>query len=163
MTMSQTLTHLLEESIQLEKNLARLYALFSDHFTDDEDFWWQLSMEERGHAALLQEEKKQPWQLQCFPGDILAKDIEALRANNARIVEQTERFALSPFSREEALNLALQIEMSAGEAHFQDFLDSESDSLMADFFKQLASEDQNHARRIREYMNELGIEALKIE
>jgi ferritin len=34
---------------------------------------------------------------------------------------------------------------------------------MADFFKQLASEDQNHARRIREYMNELGIEALKIE
>jgi ferritin len=162
MYMSQTLTNLLDESIQLELNLARLYALFNDHFEDDEDFWWQLSMEERSHAALLQQEKKQPWPLQCFSGDFLAKDLESLRANNARIVEQTERFASSPCSRDEALNLALQIEMSAGEAHFQDFMDSESDSLMADLFKQLASEDQNHAHRIREYMKEQGVKAVKI-
>jgi len=47
--------------------------------------------------------------------------------------------------------------MSAGEAHFQEFMESETGSLTADLFKQLASEDQNHAKRIREYMKEQGV------
>jgi ferritin len=161
MSKSQMLAALLDESIQLELNLARLYTLFNDHFADDEDFWWQLSIEERSHAVLLQQEKKQPQPLQCFPENLLARDLDALRANNARIVEQAERFASSPCSREEALNISLQIEMSAGEAHFQEFMESESGSLTAELFKQLASEDQHHAHRIREYMKEQGIDVIK--
>ncbi|NTW51197.1 MAG: rubrerythrin family protein [Chlorobiaceae bacterium] len=160
--MSQTLAALLDESIQLELNLARLYTIFNDHFSDDEDFWWQLTMEERSHAALLQQEKKQPHPLQFFPENLLAKDLEALRANNARIVKEIERFASLPSTREEALNLALKIEMSAGEAHFQEFMESESDSLTAELFKTLASEDQNHARRIREYMQEQGVKTVDL-
>ncbi len=160
--MSQTLAALLDESIQLELNLARLYTLFNDHFPDDEDFWWQLAMEERSHAVLLQQEKKQPQPLQFFPENLLAKDLDALRANNARIVEEIGRFTSTPGSRQEALNLALQIEMSAGEAHFQEFMESESGSLTADLFKTLASEDQNHAHRIREYMEEQGVKAVNI-
>jgi ferritin len=154
MATSPTIATLLDESIQLELNLARLYTLFNDHFSEDEDFWWQLSMEERSHAALLQQEKKQPQPLQFFPENLLSKDLEALKAGNARIIGEAERFSASPFSREEALNCALHIEMSAGEAHFQEFMESETGSLTADLFKQLASEDQNHARRIREYMKE---------
>jgi ferritin len=155
--MAPTLATLLDESIQLELNLARLYTLFNDHFAEDEEFWWQLAMEERSHAALLQQEKKQPQPLAFFPENLLAKDLEALRANNALIVGETERFASAPRSREEAFSLALKIEMSAGEAHFQEFMESESGSLTADIFRQLASEDQNHAQRIREYMKENGI------
>lgn len=155
--MAPTLATLLDESIQLELNLARLYDQFNVHFSEDEDFWWQLSMEERSHAALLQQEKKQPQPLAFFPENLLAKDLMALQANNAFILEQAGRFASAPCSREEAFNLALKIEMSAGEAHFQEFMESETGSLTADIFKQLASEDQNHARRIREYMQEQGI------
>lgn len=157
MTTTPTIATLLDESIQLELNLARMYTLFNDHFEEDEDFWWQLSMEERSHAALLQQEKKQPQPLQFFPENLLAKDLEALKASNAKITELSARFAKNPFSREEALNFALHIEMSAGEAHFQEFMESETGSLTADIFKQLASEDQNHAKRIREYMKEQGI------
>jgi ferritin len=157
MATSPTIAALLDESIQLELNLARLYTLFNDHFPEDEDFWWQLSMEERSHAALLQQEKKQPQPLQFFPENLLSKDLDALKANNARIIAESERFAASPCSREQALNLALHIEMSAGEAHFQEFMESETGSLTADLFKQLASEDQNHAKRIREYMKEQGV------
>jgi ferritin len=159
--MAPTVATLLDESIQLELNLARLYTLFNDHFPEDEEFWWQLSIEERSHAALLQQEKKQPQPLVFFPENLLAKDLEALQANNAVIVEQVEKFAKSPCSRDEALNLALKIEMSAGEAHFQEFMESETGSLTADLFKQLASEDQNHARRIRDYMKQNGIKADK--
>ena len=155
--MAPTVTTLLEASIQLELNLARLYTLFNDHFRDDEEFWWQLAMEERSHAALLQQEKKQPQPLQFFPENLLAKDIEALMANNTFIMEQIGRLAATPCTRDEAFNLALKIEMSAGEAHFQEFMESETGSLTADIFKQLASEDQNHAHRIRDYMKENGI------
>lgn len=161
--MAPTLATLLDESIQLELNLAKLYTLFNDHFSEDEEFWWQLSMEERSHAALLQQEKKQPQPLQFFPENLLAKDLDALKANNAFILDQSKRFAEAPCSREDALNLALKIEMSAGEAHFQEFMESETGSLTADIFKQLASEDQNHARRIREYMKENGVEARQID
>ncbi|MCE1273874.1 MAG: rubrerythrin family protein [Chlorobiaceae bacterium] len=161
--MAPTLATLLDESIQLELNLAKLYTLFNDQFSEDEEFWWQLSMEERSHAALLQQEKKQPQPLQFFPENLLAKDLDALKANNAFILEQSKRFADAPCSREEALNLALKIEMSAGEAHFQEFMESETGSLTADIFKQLASEDQNHARRIREYMKENGVEARHLD
>jgi len=58
MSTSPTIAALLDESIQLELNLAKLYTLFNDHFEEDEEFWWQLSMEERSHAALLQQERK---------------------------------------------------------------------------------------------------------
>jgi len=58
--MTVSLYQLLEASIQLELNLAKLYTLFNDLFEEDEEFWWQLAMEERGHAALLQQEKKDP-------------------------------------------------------------------------------------------------------
>ncbi|NTV01814.1 MAG: rubrerythrin family protein [Chlorobiaceae bacterium] len=159
--MAPTLATLLDESIQLELNLARLYTLFNDHFEEDEDFWWQLAMEERSHAALLQQEKKLPQPLAFFPENLLSKDLEALRANNALIAGEAERFAAAPCSRQEAFNLALKIEMSAGEAHFQEFMESDSGSLAGDIFKQLASEDQNHARRIREYMKENDIRAVK--
>lgn len=162
MSTAPTIATLLDESIQLELNLARLYTLFNDHFTEDEDFWWQLSMEERSHAALLQQEKKQPQPLQFFPENLLSKDLDALKASNRNILEEIARFAKSPFSREASLNLALRIEMSAGEAHFQEFMESETGSLTADLFKQLASEDQNHAHRIREYMKEQGIHAEKL-
>jgi ferritin len=155
--MSHTLASLLDESIQLELNLARLYTLFNDNFAEDEDFWWQLAMEERSHAALLQQEKKVPQPLQFFPENLLSKDLDALRANNATILDRITRFTAAICTREEALNIALQFEMSAGEAHFQEFMESETGSLTADLFKQLASEDQNHAERIREYMEENGI------
>ena len=155
--MSHTIASLLDESIQLELNLARLYTLFNDSFAEDEDFWWELAMEERSHAALLQQEKKLPQPLQFFPENLLSRDLDALRANNATILDQITRFTSAPFTRQEALNNALQFEMSAGESHFQEFMDSETGSLTADLFKQLASEDQNHAERIREYMKKCGV------
>jgi ferritin len=159
--MSPTVASLLDESIQLELNLAKLYTLFNDRFEEDEEFWWQLSMEERSHAVLLQQEKKQPQPLAFFPENLLAKDLEALKANNAVILAEIGRFTSNPGSREDALNLALKIEMSAGEAHFQEFMESETGSLTADLFKQLASDDQNHAQRIRDYMTEQGIEVAR--
>ena len=130
--MTETLQKHLDESIKLELSLAKLYSLFHDSFFEDEDFWWELTMEEQGHASLLQQEKKQPQPLEFFPDNLLSTDLQSLIA----------------------LQVALDLELAAGESHFQQFLDSPTNSFSANIFKQLNQEDCDHAERIRSYMKE---------
>jgi hypothetical protein len=157
LAMSATLQQHLEESIKLELNLAKLYTIFNDIFPEDEDFWWQLAMEERGHAALLQQEKKQPQPLQFFPENLLAQNLQALLDANAKVSELIAGFSEKQPSRSTAFITALLMELSAGESHFQEFLDAPGSSYSANLFKQLNREDRDHAERIRSYMKENNI------
>ncbi|MEI6847980.1 MAG: ferritin-like domain-containing protein [Chlorobiaceae bacterium] len=153
--MHSTLHKHLDESIKLELNLAKLYTILHDHFTEDEDFWWQLAMEERGHATLLQQEKKQPQPLEFFPDNLLAKDLQSIVDANTKISTLIIAYTTTPPSRIEAFQAALELEMSAGESHFQQFLDSPSLSYSAKIFKQLNQEDRDHAERIRNYLQKI--------
>jgi rubrerythrin len=156
-TMPVTLLKHLEESIKLELSLAQLYTLLHDRLTEDEDFWWDLAMEERGHAALLQQEKKQPQPLEFFPENLLSKDLQSLVDTNKKIAELIAAFTATPPSRTAAFNAALEIEEAAGESHFQQFLESPTHSYTSNIFKQLNQEDRDHAERIRSYMKANGI------
>ncbi len=149
--MSETHQKHLEESIQLELNLATLYTIFNDSFSEDEDFWWELAMEERGHAALLQQEKKQPQQNEFFPKNLLAKELQPLVDANRKISELISKYKTNPPSRGEALQTALDLEMAAGESHFQQFLDCPTKSPASNIFKQLNQDDCDHAARILAY------------
>lgn len=155
--MPATLQQHLDESIKLELNLAKLYTIFHDRFSEDEDFWWQLAMEERGHASLLQQEKKQPQPMEFFPDNLLSKDLQSIVDSNRRISELVAEYSENPPSRAAAFQTALDIELAAGEAHFQEFLDSPSNSFSSNIFKQLNQEDRDHAERIREYMKQNSI------
>ncbi len=154
MTMPEQIQKHLDESIQLELNLAKLYTIFNDCLSDDEDFWWDLAMEEQGHATLLQQEKKQPQQKEFFPENLLAKDLQSLIDTNTRIAELISAWSTTPPSRAEAFKTAYDLEMAAGESHFQQFLDSPTNSYSANIFKQLNQEDRDHAARILQYMKE---------
>jgi len=55
--MDDNLTKLLEEAILLELHVSKLYLLFSKLFPEDADFWWQICLEEKNHAALLKSGK----------------------------------------------------------------------------------------------------------
>ncbi|ABL64653.1 hypothetical protein [Chlorobium phaeobacteroides] len=155
--MTKSLHDHLEESIKLEVNLAKLYTVFNDLFPEDEEFWFQLAMEERGHAALLQQEKKQPHPIDFFPENLLAKDLQSLIDANKRVLNYITVYSENMPSRKTAFETALSLENSAGEAHFQHFLDSPNNSLSATIFKQLNLEDRDHAERIEEYMLNNGL------
>ena len=154
MTMPEQIQKHLDESIQLELNLAKLYTIFNDCLPDDEDFWWDLAMEEQSHATLLQQEKKQPQQKEFFPENLLAKDLQSLIDTNTRIAELISAWSTTPPSRAEAFKTAYDLEMAAGESHFQQFLDSPTNSYSSNIFKQLNQEDRDHAARILQYMQE---------
>ncbi len=158
LTMHDKLQKHLDESIQLELNLAKLYTLFNDYFAEDEEFWWDLAMEEQGHASLFQQEKKQPQQKEFFPDNLLAKDLQSLIDTNAKITSLIATYTTTPPSRAEAFRIAHTLEMAAGESHFQQFLDSPTNSYSANIFKQLNQEDRDHATRILEYMRNNNIE-----
>ena len=155
--MGKDLTTLIDESINLELNVANLYLLFHELFQEDRSFWWKLIMEEEGHAALLRSGKELFLPRNKFPHDLIDDRLRLLVDTNSRVHSLIEECEINPPSREEAFNIAFSLENSAGELHFQRFMDGEPSSKMDAIFQELNKDDKNHAERISSYMNSHGI------
>lgn len=148
---------IIDESISLELNVSRLYAVFYNAFEEDEDFWWKLTLEEKNHAALIRSGKNYFRTINRFPEKLLHDRLEDLMGINERLISLIEEFKENPPSREQAFNLAYRVENSAGELHFQEFMEREPGSKIDEIFQQLNRDDVEHGKRIRDYMKEHGI------
>ncbi|MEZ5198148.1 MAG: hypothetical protein R2764_17695 [Bacteroidales bacterium] len=148
----QKVLQLIYESIRLELNAASLYQLFYNLFPEDSQFWWKLMIEEKGHAALLETGKDSFLPMDKFPVSLLAKSINEVKAANNELEELIEKFENNPPTREEAFTTAYNLENSAGEIHFQRFVDGESKSHMERIFQKLIREDKDHELKLKEYM-----------
>ena len=146
----------LDASIELELNVGDLYALYSRTFPEDTDFWWNLSLEEKNHAALLRSGREYFLPLQRFPAHILHHDLDELRQTNQHIRRLIEEHTAAPPSRETAFHTAVQLEESAGEAHFQQFMATEQPHGTAKLFQTLNQDDRDHAERIRARLAQLS-------
>jgi len=148
---------LIDESIQLELNVADLYLLFLKLFPEDSDFWWKLVLEEKNHAALIRSGKEYFEPLNKFPYDLLADSLQKVKDTNSRLKSMINKLeSVSPL-RQEAFNIAFEIENSAGELHFQNFMNKETNLKIDDIFKRLNKDDKDHALRISSYMEKHGI------
>jgi hypothetical protein len=143
---------ILDVSIELELRVGDLYSLFGDLFPDDKNFWWDLALEERGHAAIIRSGKEHFLPLGKFSYDMLADDFEEIKAIVKKLVGLIEKYKEQPPSREEAFNLAFAFETSAGEAHYQAFMRKDAESDVDLIFQKLNREDKDHALRINVYM-----------
>jgi hypothetical protein len=150
--MKARLTALIDESLHLELNVSTLYFLFYNLFPQDAAFWWRLTEEEKNHAALIRSGKEYFAPLGNFPDRLLHDNADELKATNARVLSLIEKYKTSPPSRAEALNCALTLETSAGELHFQKFMDGKEGSAIDKIFRELNGEDEAHAKRIKAYM-----------
>jgi len=155
--MNDDIVSLLDESINLERNVSELYSLFHNLFTDDAGFWWKLVLEEQHHAALIRCGKENFEPLNKFPHNLLHHNLQDLKDTNGKLRSLITEFQSNPPSREEAFNAALKIENSAGELHFQKFMSQESSLTIEKIFKELNRDDKDHAMRIRSYMEKHGI------
>ena len=52
----------------------------------------------------------------------------------------------------------LSLSLSAGEVHYQDFMDKDQNSVLNKTFQKLNQDDKNHAARLCSYMRRHGIE-----
>ncbi|MBN1307897.1 MAG: hypothetical protein JXA18_08275, partial [Chitinispirillaceae bacterium] len=137
--------------------VGNLYLLFHELFPEDAPFWWRLAEEEKNHAALIRSGKEYFAPLDRFPRGMIHDNISELKETNRKVLSLIETCQARPPSRAEALNSALTIEQSAGECHYQKFMDEKEGSPIEKIFRELNDGDNEHALRIRAYMEKNGI------
>jgi hypothetical protein len=145
----------LDEAINLELRVSELYFLFSKSFLDDRDFWWQLEIEEKNHAALLKSAKSF-YEFGKFPEEIFPDKLELLQESIIKVNLLIKSFNCE-WTRKQAFDTAIDLENSAGEVHFQNFMYSQEQSDIAEIFRKLNRNDSNHSKRITEYKVTHGI------
>lgn len=154
--MKEEFNRLIDKAIELELNVAELYIQFHRLFPSDASFWWQLAIEEKNHAALLRTLKEMNQVHLEIPTEFYPESAEALDNSSRKISIAREEFEKNP-DRSLALRTAYEIENSAGEFHYDSLAKSESSSQLARIFRKLNGSDLDHARRIRKYMDGLGL------
>ncbi|MCF6248472.1 MAG: hypothetical protein L3J69_14090 [Desulfobacula sp.] len=156
--MNKDVMIIIDESIALELHVAALYCLFHELFIEDSNFWWEMVLEEKAHAALIRSGKEVYEPVDKFPYDLLAPVLKELNDTNDRLSFLIKEYEKVPPSREEAFNMAFEIENSAGEIHYQKFMKKNTNLKIDKIFKQLNKDDIDHAKRIRSYMDNHGIQ-----
>ena len=156
--MDDKLSRILDQSVQLELNVAALYLGFSEAFPEDREFWSKFAKEEENHAALLRGGKLESSNEGRFPADILTTNLDALIKANKEIEELVkEHKQKPPSSRASALEIAIKAEESTGEIDFSCFMRQEKNSPLLEILGRVNREDRGHLFRIRNYMVEKGI------
>lgn len=153
------LVELIDESIRLEQNVAELYKVFSEALPEDNNFWWQLHIEEKSHATLIRAAKDSFSSRGKFPYDLIADSIGELREINTRVEALVEQSKRIPPNRREACEMAIAIERESGESHYTAFMEKEAETSVESVFQQLNREDKDHERRIREHLDSLPVGA----
>ena len=156
--MSVDIDNILEASIELELQIAKLYMFFYHEIPQDSDFWWNLMLEEQNHAALLRSIKDVFAPRGSIPENLMAESLACISKSCEWLKHWHKHYSRSPPTRTQAFNLALGIECSAAEMHFQRFMDKEPVSRVEEVFQQLNAEDKDHAQRLIDYMDAHGIE-----
>ena len=156
--MNKKITALAEESINIELNVSKIYFLFHKLFPEDSSFWLKLVLEEENHADIIRSGIELFEPIHAFPHKILSHNLQKLKDTNEDLQFLLAEFEITPPSRAEAFNAALNIENSAGELHFQHFQEKTHISSLGKIFQQLNEEDKDHAERILAYMKENDIQ-----
>ena len=158
--MSENLRRLLDEAIKLELNLSEVYLNFHHVFPEDANFWLGLSNEEKNHASLLVDGEQRFLDSGQFPSEMVGISLDALVDMNSTFEGILIQDWKSPLiDRALIFNMALRLEESSGEIHFQYAMsETEHPSEALKLLQRLNSYDKDHADRIRNYMHQNGIE-----
>lgn len=149
--MNQDLELLIDEAIELEINMMKLYTLFKDIFPEDAAFWGGLVGEERNHVVLLKKIKSFLSFDAELSDEFLSINIENIKETNEKVSSALIDLKQNA-NRDIAYKFAYEIENSASELHYQYIMDLETDSKLAHIFQQLNFDDNDHARRINEHI-----------
>ena len=138
---------LIVQLINLETKIGRLYNLFAESMPADTTFWKKLAHEEERHASLLKTHEDYFIDVPEFSNTLFASSIETIRKLNTHIDSLIANLDVVSINRKKALTIALQLETSAGEWHFEQ-TKKNAKGIPGEVFRNLATADDDHARRI---------------
>lgn len=146
------LEKLIDESIRMELNAAKLYNLFAEALDEDVDFWKRLAAEEEHHAELLSVVREPFVKEGRFPNDLITDSIDLLTIGNATIDAMINQMKSKPPTRIEACREALTIEQDIGESYYSNFIDQATSNPADSVFRILKKGDQVHVERIQAHL-----------
>jgi len=140
----------------LELRLAKLYLHFKGLFPDDTGavgMFEKLSYDEKSHYDLVQYQRRIVRREQEIFKDVDI-DVKEIRAITSR-VESTMK-GNPPPSLDEAIKIAMDIESTAGEAHYRTAME-QSNRDLSDFLSHLGTSDNEHFGVLREFAKSRGL------
>jgi len=137
----------LNEAIQLELNVAKLYMLF--YIKLKINFWYELSIEEFNHASLLKTAKTF-LNNNIDVSDLVDKTITNQIIEFNKLFTDLEEDFLSDPTLEKSKEIGIFIENSAAESHYQSVMSIITDSKIMKIFQQLNKDDKDHLQKIQE-------------
>lgn len=143
-------SELLKQAAQLEKDVSKLYMLYSDIFSKDREFWRQIAKEEIEHAALIEVAMDYP---DFFPKGLADSELPRVKEISDQITKTIQEYKNKPPSKDQACNYALKVESSAWELHYQKLATRMQDSEALKIFQRINDGDKNHIQRISEFRN----------
>ena len=146
--------------VELELAVAALYNLFADRYIEDREFWLCLKDEEIQHARLLKQvetdQKGSPDDV-CIASPVSSDVVDIMIAQIHTLLNDIDSQVLS---RKEVSFIALQLEQSAGEFHYQAVASAFNQKQDNALLSQLLEDDVDHAKRIRNYLHQVFDENL---
>ena len=140
----------INEAIKLEIKMYKLYTFFQETFIEDSVFWRELAKEEQNHIVMLRKIKPFLPYDPDFSNEFFSQNIESIiKANNKvnSLIKKVKQNA----NRNMAFKIAVEIENSASELHYQIIANKEPTSKLAILFQRLNLDDNDHAKRIENY------------
>ncbi len=141
---------LIQEAIDIENNMAKIYEYFYNEYDEDKDFWWQLHIEEQNHASLIKS-SFQFLEMGVFDFQLVKFNLEELKEFNYKISEHLKLLKEKKHTKKEAYTIAYQLENTAYEHHYQLLMKKESHSKILQVFQKLNNDDLDHGRRIKNF------------
>lgn len=138
----------IEEAINLEHKMSRLYTKFAA--IKDYDFWFKIALEELRHGSILQ---NMLYAIKISESDVSSdfdiseENLQELRLMNHKIEVLIE----GEIEEDDIIKIALELESSASEAHYQKLSKKDSDNLIVKTFMKLGKDDVDHYNRILKY------------
>ncbi len=152
-------TLLFNKLISIEMLVSDIYLRYSELFEDDREFWWRLSVEERGHASLLKSGLETFGPMNLFPPELLSipmDEIDKSIASKESFLKSIESPEPS-ITRLQALKTAADMESGDIEGCFQRLMDrTEDSSRVGKLFRLLNKDSAEHSHRIRNYLDLLS-------
>jgi len=143
---------ILDRLVEIELKSSELYTIFRNAHEEDAEFWNGLALEEINHASLIKGALSSFVEEGLYPVEVVPPTLAELDAVVRRLNQLLGKFRKKPPTRASAFRIALEIEDSSGEVHYQRAVEATPQSEFLKMFQELNAGEADHARRIREYM-----------
>lgn len=153
--MKKDLHERLKACIGIELGVANIYRTFSEKLPEAKDLWYDLSLEEENHAAILVLGGKYN-EMGVLPDNIVPSSMHGIK-QTVDLVKETEKRAQSEsLSLKAALDMSLKLEKTKEESYLPEILAKETDSEVISRLQQLLNDTKLHILRLSDYRKQKG-------